>query len=87
MIFSERRAVCENVEEHGRAIQGTDDNIIRRMRLTCWIPKATDTHSEYSIIIAFPRQKMVTGRHLTMLRYTYIACRILMCVICQPTLK
>jgi len=57
MIFSKRRAVYENVKEHGRATQDTDDNIIRRMRLACRIPKATDTHSEYSIIIAFPRQK------------------------------
>jgi hypothetical protein len=59
-FYSERRAVYENVEEHGRAIQDTDDNIIRRMCLACWIPEATDTHSEYSIIIAFPRKKMVT---------------------------
>jgi len=27
---------------------------IRRMRLAGWIPKATDTHSEYITIIAFP---------------------------------
>jgi hypothetical protein len=24
-----------------------------RMRIACWIPKATDTHSEYEIFIAF----------------------------------
>jgi len=28
-----------------------------RMRIACWIPKATNTHSEYVILIAFPRQK------------------------------
>jgi hypothetical protein len=28
-----------------------------RMRFACWIPKATNTHSEYVILIAFPRQK------------------------------
>jgi hypothetical protein len=38
-------------------MQDTDENIIQRMLLACWIPKATDTHSEYSTIIAFPRQK------------------------------
>jgi hypothetical protein len=75
------------VEGHGRAMQDTDENKIRRMRLARWIPQATDTHSEHSIIIAFPRQKMVTGRRLTMLHYTYIASLILMCTICQPTLK
>jgi len=26
------------------------------MRFACWIPKATDTHSEYVIFIVFPRQ-------------------------------
>ena len=29
---------------------------IRRMRIACCIPKATNTHSEYVILIAFPRQ-------------------------------
>jgi hypothetical protein len=24
------------------------------MRIACWIPKATNTHSEYVILIAFP---------------------------------
>ena len=28
--------------------------IIWRMRIACWIPKATNTHSEYVILIAFP---------------------------------
>ena len=43
----------DNVEEYGRARQATDDNIIRRMAR--WISKATNTHSEYVILIAFPR--------------------------------
>ena len=29
----------------------------RRMRISCWIPKATNAHSEYVILIAFPRQQ------------------------------
>ena len=29
---------------------------IWRMRITCWIPKATYTHSEYVTLIAFPQQ-------------------------------
>ena len=36
-----------NVEIYGRARQATDDNIIRRMRTTCWTTNATNTHSEY----------------------------------------
>jgi len=30
--------------------------IIWGMRIACWIPKATNTHSEYVILIAFPLQ-------------------------------
>jgi hypothetical protein len=43
------------VEKYGTARQATDDNIIRRMRFACWVTKATDTHSEYVILIAFHR--------------------------------
>jgi hypothetical protein len=35
--------------------QATDYNIIRRMRIACWITKVTDTHSAYEILIIFPR--------------------------------
>jgi hypothetical protein len=40
------------VEKYGTARQATDDNIIRRMRFACWITKATDTHSEYVILLS-----------------------------------
>jgi hypothetical protein len=45
------------VEKYGTAGQATDDNITRRMHFACWITKATDTYSEYVILIAFPRQE------------------------------
>jgi hypothetical protein len=45
-----------SVEKYGTVGQATDDKIIRRMRFECWITKATDTHSEYVILKAFPRQ-------------------------------
>jgi hypothetical protein len=61
------------VEKYGTAGQLTDDNIIRRMRFACWINKATDTHSEYVIFIAFPRQQWLR-KSLSILRYTYISC-------------
>ena len=41
--------------------QATDDNMIQRMRIACWIAKATDTHSEYVTIIAFPLQQWLHG--------------------------
>jgi hypothetical protein len=63
------------VEKHGTARQTTHDNIIRRMRFTCWITKAADTNSEYVIIIAFRRQQWLR-EPASMLHYTYIACLV-----------
>ena len=40
-------------ESYGRVRQATVDNIIRRMRIACWIPKATDTHPEHVIAFFF----------------------------------
>jgi hypothetical protein len=57
------------VETYGRARQATDDNIIWRMRFACWINKATDTYSEYVILIAFPRQEWLRER-ASILLYT-----------------
>ena len=52
----ENRAVYEimweNIVERGRP-----QMTIWRMRIARWIPKATNTHSEYVIIIAFPLQQ------------------------------
>ena len=45
------------------------------MRIACWIPKATETDSEYVIIFASPRQYLLQERGL-LLRYTYIACLV-----------
>jgi hypothetical protein len=33
----------------------TPQMAVRRMRFPCWISKAADTHSEYEILIAFPK--------------------------------
>jgi len=40
----------------------TDENIIRRMRFTCWIGKATNTHSkyEYVTLISFSLQQWLS---------------------------
>jgi hypothetical protein len=40
---------------------------IWRMRIACSIPKATNTHSAYVIVIDFPPQQ----------RYTYIVCLVI----------
>jgi hypothetical protein len=63
--------VWDNVE-YGRDGQATDNNLIRRMRVTCWLPNATNIHSQYVIPIASPLQ--VFGR--PQLNVTsYVHCR------------
>jgi len=46
---------------------------IRRMRMACWIPNATDTHSEYVILISFPLQLWLQER-ASVSCYTHISC-------------
>ena len=45
------------MEKYGTARAATDDSIIQRMRQAFWITKATDTHLDYVVLIAFPRQQ------------------------------
>jgi hypothetical protein len=55
---SENRAVYEVMWiKHDIARQVIGDKIILRMRLPCWITKATDTHSEYVVLVSFSRQQ------------------------------
>jgi len=48
---------------------------IWRMCITCWIPKATNTCSEYVILIAFPLPHWLYER-VSLLHYTYSVCLI-----------
>jgi len=63
---------------------------IWHMRIACSISRATNKHSEYVIRVASPLQQRLHERVL-MLRYTYIACLVLLCDIlakhsCYPVL-
>ena len=71
-LFSENRGVRE-IMWINRAGQATDNNIKRRMRFVCWIQKATNAHSEYVILIAFPMTIMIWRRRHSV---TFIACII-----------
>jgi hypothetical protein len=44
-----------------------------RMRIACWIPKATHKHSEYVMIIAFQWQQWL-HKCVLLLHDTYITC-------------
>ena len=48
--------------KYGGAGEATDDNTTRRMRIACWITKATHTRSEYVIIIDFTQQQWFRER-------------------------
>ena len=54
--FRKSRRLQDNVEKYDAARQARGENVIRRMRVAYWITKTTDTHAEYVILIAFPRQ-------------------------------
>jgi hypothetical protein len=67
-FFVENRVVCEiMLEKYCRAGQATDVNMTQRV--ACWIPKATNTHTMYVIVIAFSLKKWLHGP-TSMLRYT-----------------
>lgn len=45
---------------------------IERMPTACWIFMATDIHSEYAVLIAFPQHQWLRDS-ASMLRHTYIS--------------
>jgi len=73
-LFFSRKSyrLSDNAEKYGTAGQATDGNIIRRMRFACRKIKATNTYSQYVLLIVFPLQRKLHER-VAMLRYTYIA--------------
>jgi hypothetical protein len=48
---------------------------IRRTRITCWISEATNTLSEYVMLISFPRHEWLLDR-APKLCFTYIVCLV-----------
>jgi hypothetical protein len=72
--------VWDNVEKN-IVQRGKSQMTIRRMRTECCIPKATSTHSEYVIFIAFPLQQWLYER-ASMLRYTQNGCIVCVKNIC-----
>jgi hypothetical protein len=74
-FFQKSFRLWDNAETYGRTVQAIDDNIIWCMHCACWLPKATDTHSEYVILITYPWQQWL-HEGASVLLYTYIACLI-----------
>ena len=67
LFFSKIVRLWDNVEKYCRARQATDDN---KAHAHCMLePKSTNTHSEYVMHIAFPRQQWL-HEQASVLRYT-----------------
>ena len=66
------------MKKYGTDRQATGDNIIGHMCFACWIVRATKTHSEYVILIAFPWQQWL-HECSSVLHYMYISCFVVVC--------
>jgi hypothetical protein len=80
-IFFKNRAIYKimwkNIVERGRSEMAI-------WRIACRVPKATNAHSEYVILIAFPLQLL--HEHASMLRYTIMVCTAKLHLGCVTTL-
>ena len=64
-------SIWNHAETYRRTGQATNDNIIRRVYLTWCVTKATNTNSEYAVLIAFPRLKRFRQRFSELRLYVY----------------
>ena len=57
--------------KYGGAGQATDNSVIWCMCFVCWLTKATDTHSEYVILIVFLQQQWLCKHALLLCFYLF----------------
>ena len=55
-FFPKKCLLWGSMEKYGTAGEPTGNSVIQRMRVRCWITKAANRHSEFVILVAFPRQ-------------------------------
>jgi hypothetical protein len=60
--FFFENCVVDEIMRKNVIVSGMPQMKIWGMSIACWIPKATSTHSEYGILIAFPRQQWLRDR-------------------------
>ena len=81
-FFRKSCHLWDNVEKYCRAGQATDDSIIRRMRIACWIPKATNIHSECVILVSLDTATVVARKHVTVkLQVHCLSCYFIHCLL------
>jgi hypothetical protein len=71
--FFPKIAVYENAEKYLEP--DMTQMTMWHMGIACWIPKATDTHAECVILIAFPLQQWLL-ESTSVLLYAHIACLV-----------
>ena len=82
--FSENGVVYEIRRREGGTVEPERPQMtIWHMRIACWIPKATNTHSEYIILILFSAAKVVPRTHLDVTLYVNLRC--LSCQFLKPS--
>jgi len=69
-LFRKLCVLLDNIEQYVTA-RSTGDNTIQRMHTARWIPKATNTHSEYVILMLFSASKTVKRRPLSVTLYVH----------------
>jgi hypothetical protein len=62
------------VQKYGTARGAPGDNTIWRMHIACWIPMATNTHSEYVILIGLPQRYWLHERAPILSVFFYVHC-------------
>jgi hypothetical protein len=75
--FAVYEILWKNIVEPGRP-----QMTILRMCSACWIPRTTNTNSEYVIFIAFPLQQYLHER-VSILPYVPIFPVLVCCVLCR----
>jgi hypothetical protein len=55
--FFSKSCLCETMWEKNIVEPDRSQTTIWRMRIACWIPTATNTVSEYVILVVFPLQE------------------------------
>jgi hypothetical protein len=72
ITFPPYRAFCEKMWKNMVQLDRLQMTMWH-FRVACWIPKGTNTHSEYVALIVFPLQKWLRERAL-MIPNAHIAC-------------
>jgi hypothetical protein len=76
IFLPENRTVYEVMLKHGTARQVIGDNRIRRMRIACWITRATEIHAEQVILLSMAKMAVRSASMLRLYVTTFSFCSV-----------